>query len=119
MPQTIEAQLATLVARPPEGGDWLHEIKFDGYRMICRLENGQARFISRNGQDWTHRVKTVAGVAAGLPAKQAIFDGEVVVLDAKGVSQFQLLQNTRWGTRETHLGPSITCSICSISMDSI
>jgi bifunctional non-homologous end joining protein LigD len=90
MPQ---AELATRVATPPAGTDWLHEIKFDGYRMVCSIEKGAARFVSRNAQDWTARFAALAKAAADLPVEQAIVDGEVVVLDARGVSQFQLLQN--------------------------
>lgn len=93
MPRKLDCELATLVSRPPQGKDWLHEIKFDGYRMFCRVDRQKARFISRQGQDWTARLASLAAVAARLPARQAILDGEVVVLDAKGVSQFQLMQN--------------------------
>jgi bifunctional non-homologous end joining protein LigD len=93
MPAKPRAELATLISQPPETDDWLHEIKFDGYRMFCRVKDGEARFISRNGQDWTSRVGSLADVASRLPVESAIVDGEVVVLDAKGVSQFQLLQN--------------------------
>lgn len=93
MPRNPQAELATLVASPPTGPQWLHEIKFDGYRMLCSIDKGAARFVSRNGQDWTGRFASLAQSAAALPVAQAIVDGEVVVLDAHGVSQFQLLQN--------------------------
>lgn len=93
MPEKLVAELATLVSSPPNGSEWLHEIKFDGYRMFCRIEDGKARFISRNGQDWTARIGPLAAIAAKLPARRVILDGEVVVLDKQGVSQFQLLQN--------------------------
>jgi len=93
MPKQPRAELAVLVPDPPKGPDWLHEIKFDGYRMFCCVEKQAARFISRNGQDWTGRLGTLAQSAATLPAERVVLDGEVVVLDAKGVSQFQLLQN--------------------------
>jgi bifunctional non-homologous end joining protein LigD len=93
MPKQPQAALATLVATPPVGMDWLHEMKFDGYRMLCSIDKEGARFVSRNGQDWTARFSALAKAAANLPGEQAIVDGEVVVLDAHGVSQFQLLQN--------------------------
>jgi bifunctional non-homologous end joining protein LigD len=93
MPTKPGAELASLVSQPPEGDAWLHELKFDGYRMFCRVKDGKAQFISRNGQDWTGRVGSLADVASKLPVESAIIDGEVVVLDNKGVSQFQLLQN--------------------------
>jgi bifunctional non-homologous end joining protein LigD len=93
MPTKPRPELATLVQQPPEGDAWLHEIKFDGYRMFCCMKGGKARFISRSGQDWTTKVGSLADVASKLAVDSAIIDGEVVVLDAKGVSQFQLLQN--------------------------
>jgi bifunctional non-homologous end joining protein LigD len=100
MPQQVQAELATLVAVPPSGTDWLHEIKFDGYRMLCSVNQKTARFVSRNGQDWTNRFASVAKAAAELPIERVILDGEVVVLDDKGVSQFQLLQNAM--SKQTH-----------------
>jgi bifunctional non-homologous end joining protein LigD len=95
LPKTFGAELATLVADPPQGERWLHEIKFDGYRMLCRLDNGGVRLISRNNQDWTGRLQPLADVCARIPVKQAAIDGEVVVLDSKGISNFQLLQNAQ------------------------
>lgn len=88
----LHAQLATLVDRAPEGDEWLHEIKFDGYRMFCRIDNGKVEFISRHGQNWTPRFSELAVQAARLPPTSALLDGEVVVLDQKGVSDFQSLQ---------------------------
>ena len=98
MPRQTEAQLATLTATPPEGDEWLHEIKWDGYRMFCRVDHGQARFLSRNHQDWSARMRGLAAVAGRLPVEQAILDGEVVVLDEHGVSHFQSLQNAFSGS---------------------
>jgi bifunctional non-homologous end joining protein LigD len=93
MPSKPKAELATLVKEPPANDAWLHEIKFDGYRMFCCFQKGKVRFISRSGQDWTLRMGSLADVIAKVPVESAVIDGEVVVLDAKGVSQFQLLQN--------------------------
>jgi bifunctional non-homologous end joining protein LigD len=93
LPKHPAVQLATLVSSPPEGDDWLHEIKFDGYRMSAVIANGKARFISRNGHDWTKRLASLVEPTADLPVRQAVLDGEVVVLDEHGVSRFQLLQN--------------------------
>jgi bifunctional non-homologous end joining protein LigD len=93
LPTTVAAQLATLVESPLEGDDWLHELKFDGYRMLCFVERGKARFVSRNGQDWTDRLGSLTSSAAALDVRRAALDGEVVVLDDQGVSRFQLLQN--------------------------
>jgi len=93
MPRRYQAQLATLTKVPPEGDTWFHEPKFDGYRMFCRITDGKIRFISRNNQDWTDKFPSLVEAARHLPIDQAVLDGEVVVVDEKGVSRFQLLQN--------------------------
>ncbi len=98
-PKQIHPQLATLVKDPPDVDGWIHEQKFDGYRMICFIHDGRVRFVSRNNQDWTSKMQSLAPYAAALPVEQAVLDGEVVVLDAKGVSNFQALQNA---FREQH-----------------
>jgi bifunctional non-homologous end joining protein LigD len=103
MPKNVPVALATLVARPPDGDQWLHEIKLDGYRMIGHIENGRARLISRGQQDWTERFPTVAHAASRLPCKRAIVDGEVVMLLPNGTSSFQALQNVLHDAREDQL----------------
>ena len=85
-------ELATLVRQVPQGDDWLHEIKFDGYRGQLRVARGRARFLTRKGLDWTRKFKPIADAAAALPVKNAIIDGEAVVLNQKGVSDFGALQ---------------------------
>ena len=92
MPAMIGAQLCTLVKQVPAGDEWLHEIKYDGYRMLARLENGRASIYSRNRKEWTEDLGPVARAVASLPAKQAWLDGEVVVLLPDGRSSFQALQ---------------------------
>lgn len=92
MPDFKAPQLATLVGKPPEGDEWLHELKFDGYRMVCHLSRGQARFWSRNGKDWTEKFPNLAAALKTFPAVNAVLDGEVVVLDKEGRSRFQNLQ---------------------------
>jgi bifunctional non-homologous end joining protein LigD len=93
MPKTQSVELATLVEAAPPGDDWLHEIKFDGYRMLCRLKHGTAHFISRNNQDWTKKFPELARSAGTLSVTEAILDGEVVSLRPDGTSSFQALQN--------------------------
>jgi bifunctional non-homologous end joining protein LigD len=93
MPAAIKPQLATLRSETPTGGEWLHEIKFDGYRILCRIERGAAKLVTRNQLDWTHRYREVADAAAALPVDSAILDGELVALLPNGVSNFQALQN--------------------------
>ena len=93
LPAMLEPQLATLTDRPPEGDNWLAEIKFDGYRALCRIDKGKAVFHTRAGNDWTAKWPDIADAAAQLPADTAWLDGEVVALDEKGNVSFQMLQN--------------------------
>lgn len=93
MPTRIDVQLATRADQAPDGDQWLHEIKFDGYRILVRIVDGQATLLSRNHKDWTARFALVAEAAGKLPVEQAIFDGEIVALRGDGVSDFQELQN--------------------------
>jgi bifunctional non-homologous end joining protein LigD len=93
LPDTMDAQLAMLVDRAPAGEGWLHEIKFDGYRMLCRIAAGKCRIYSRNGKEWTGSFPAIADAAARLPVESAWIDGEVIVNDASGRSSFQALQN--------------------------
>ena len=81
MPEFVAPQLATLVREPPSGDEWLHELKFDGYRMVCHLNRGKARFWSRNGKDWTEKFPNLAAALKKFPAGTAILDGEVVIVD--------------------------------------
>jgi bifunctional non-homologous end joining protein LigD len=99
LPETLAPQLATLAKAPPTHGDWLYEIKFDGYRLTTRLEHGRAAIITRGGHDWTHKLGALAGELASLPLDDAWLDGEAVVLDEAGRPQFNLLQNALDGTR--------------------
>jgi bifunctional non-homologous end joining protein LigD len=93
MPAFIEPQLATLVKTAPDGHMWIEEIKFDGYRMLCRIEGGEARLYSRNNKNWTGNFQFIADAAARLPVETAWLDGEVVQIDDQGRSSFQRLQN--------------------------
>jgi bifunctional non-homologous end joining protein LigD len=89
MPRFIKPQLATLKAKAPSGDQWLHEIKFDGYRVQVHLNKGKKRVFTRNGLDWTKRFSVIAG-ALDVPG-QAILDGEVVVIH-EGRTNFSELQ---------------------------
>ena len=93
LPDFIEPQLATLVDAAPAGSGWVHEMKYDGYRILARLADGRVTLFSRNGKDWTDKLAAVAGAVARLPARSAWLDGEVVVLLPDGRSSFQALQN--------------------------
>ncbi|HJR34145.1 MAG TPA: hypothetical protein VJ817_04305, partial [Gemmatimonadales bacterium] len=88
----IPPQLATLVDAPPRGDEWLHEVKFDGYRMECIKEDGRVRLLSRRGNDWTARFPAIAAAARRLKPRRVILDGEAVALLPDGRSSFQALQ---------------------------
>lgn len=87
-PVFVEPCLASLVREPPRGEQWVHEIKFDGYRLQALIEGGSARLMTRRGLDWTHRFASLAKALADLKVKSAGIDGEVVVEDAQGHSDF-------------------------------
>ncbi|HEY4312781.1 MAG TPA: non-homologous end-joining DNA ligase [Pirellulales bacterium] len=93
MPAAVEPELALLVSEAPHTADWLHEIKFDGYRLLCHVTSGKARLMTRRQLDWTARFPSIAQAAAKLPVKSVILDGEAVVLEPNGVSSFQALQS--------------------------
>lgn len=92
LPEFLKPQLATEVETPPTGEDWLHELKLDGYRMQARKQGKTVQMLTRTGLDWTHRVKPIAAAVQRIAADNAILDGEVVVLDAEGLSSFARLQ---------------------------
>jgi bifunctional non-homologous end joining protein LigD len=92
-PAFVPPQLATLVTTPPAGDAWLHETKFDGYRIVCRIAGGRATLWSRNHHDWTAQFPGIADAAARLPVREAVLDGEIAVLLGNGTTSFQALQN--------------------------
>lgn len=92
LPETLKPELATLVESAPDG-EWLYEIKFDGYRVMARIENGDVRLLTRNGHDWTHKLPRQAEALAALGLESAWLDGEMVVANDQGVPDFQALQN--------------------------
>ncbi len=91
-PKHIELALAKLTERPPRGGDWVHEVKFDGYRLAARLKDGAVQLITRNGLDWTDRFPSVAAAVKELGAETAVLDGEVIAVGADGKPDFGALQ---------------------------
>jgi len=90
LPKFIEPQLCRLVDAPPSGADWIHEVKFDGYRMQMRVEGGKAVLRTRKGLDWTDKFAAIAKAGAKLP--DSILDGEIVALDHNGAPDFAALQ---------------------------
>ena len=92
-PGFIEPALATSIDKVPKGARWIHEIKFDGYRVQLHLVNESTTVFTRNGIDWTRRFKKIADEAFLINASSAILDGEVVVPAADGTTDFSVLQN--------------------------
>ncbi|HEX2167548.1 MAG TPA: non-homologous end-joining DNA ligase, partial [Longimicrobiales bacterium] len=89
----IPPQLATLAAVAPEGDDWIHEIKFDGYRILAWVDGDRVRLLTRNRKDWTDRFAAVAAALADLGLNDSVWDGEVAVEVEGGGTSFQALQN--------------------------
>ncbi len=92
IPAQLKPELATLVDSAPEG-EWSYEIKFDGYRIMARIDHDQVQLFTRNGHDWTHKLPQQAEALAALGLESAWLDGEMVVADEHGVPDFQALQN--------------------------
>jgi bifunctional non-homologous end joining protein LigD len=99
LPAQVGLQLARLVDAAPAGDDWLHEVKFDGYRVLAWRNGAEVRVTSRGGQDWTGKLADTVAAVGGLPCRSCILDGELITLDASGRSSFGLLQQ-RFGGAE-------------------
>jgi bifunctional non-homologous end joining protein LigD len=92
LPDQIKPELATLVEKAPDG-QWSYEVKFDGYRIMARIDHDAVKLFTRNGHDWTHKLPAQAKALASLGVESAWLDGEMVVADEHGVPDFQALQN--------------------------
>ncbi|MBV9202244.1 MAG: hypothetical protein JOY83_21445 [Alphaproteobacteria bacterium] len=91
-PERVQPQLTRLVDTAPEGSGWLHEIKFDGYRMHARLDRGSVRLLTRTGLDWTHKYLEIASALSTLGATQAYLDGELCGVRPDGTTSFSIMQ---------------------------
>ncbi|WP_343630669.1 DNA ligase D [Roseateles sp.] len=92
LPEKLAPQLATLTSSVPPG-DWVVETKFDGYRLLVRIDRGAVRLFTRNGNDWTSKFKPLVAALASLGIRSAWLDGEIVVMNDRGVPDFNALQN--------------------------
>ena len=92
LPRWVRPQLTQLVDAAPEGDQWLHEIKFDGYRMHTRLDHGAVRLLTRTGLDWTHKYPSIAEAVASFGAQQAYLDGELCGVGPDGITSFSIIQ---------------------------
>src|SRR5438445_5794554 len=93
LPAWVKPQLAALVKEAPDGPDWLHEIKLDGYRMHARLDAGRVQILTRRGNDWTDKYPAIVEAIAALPAQNAYLDGELCGVMPDGRTAFNLIQN--------------------------
>jgi bifunctional non-homologous end joining protein LigD len=92
LPEWIPPQLTQVVDAAPEGDQWLHEIKFDGYRMHARVDRGGVRLLTRTGLDWTHKYPAIAEAVSSLDSRQAYLDGELCGVGPDGITSFSMIQ---------------------------
>jgi ATP-dependent DNA ligase len=92
LPKWIRPQLTQLVDTAPDGDAWLHEIKFDGYRMHARLDRGAVKLLTRTGLDWTHKYPAIAAALSSIGARQAYLDGELCGVGPDGITSFSMIQ---------------------------
>src|ERR1700730_9722738 len=92
LPSWVKPQLCKLVDAPPRGPEWLHEIKYDGYRMHARLDHGRVSLLTRTGLDWTHKYLSIAAALSVLPAKRAYLDWELCGIRSDGKTSFSIIQ---------------------------
>jgi ATP-dependent DNA ligase len=109
LPEWIRPQLIELVDAAPDGPDWLHEIKYDGYRMHVRIDHGDVRLLTRTGLDWTHKYPAIAAALSSLGARQAYLDGELCGVRPDGITSFSMIQ-----TASDSGNAAAWCSSCSI-----
>ena len=110
-PEFIEPCLPSLAKRPPDGPNWLHEIKHDGFRILARRDSAGVRLISRHGHDFTSRFPLAAAAVAALPANSFLIDGEAIVTNAKGLAVFDLIR------RQPHSGDAVLIAFDLIGLD--
>ena len=92
LPEWVRPQLTQLVTVAPDGDQWLHEIKYDGFRMHARLDHGDVRLLTRSGLNWTRKYPQIAAAVASLGARQAYLDGELCGVRADGITSFSMVQ---------------------------
>jgi ATP-dependent DNA ligase len=92
LPQWVRPPLTQLVDAAPDGDQWLHEIKYDGYRMHARLDHGAVKLLTRTGLDWTHKYPAIAKAVGDLDARQAYLDGELCGVGPDGTMSFNIVQ---------------------------
>lgn len=102
-PDFVAPQLATLVSDPPNGPNWMHEVKFDGYRALGRIAGGRVQMLTRANNDWTDKFRSIADVLEELPVDNVLIDGEIIAVKSDGAMSFAALQQTLSGERHDSL----------------
>ena len=92
LPDRVAPQLTQLVDAAPDGDGWLHELKYDGYRMMARFDRGSVKLLTRTGLDWTHKYPAIAKAVAALDARAAYLDGELCGVGTDGITSFNIVQ---------------------------
>src|SRR5438105_7037900 len=92
LPLWVKPQLSELVKQPPDGPDWFHEIKYDGYRIHARIDDGDVRLLTRTGLDWTGKYPSIAAALKELPVRTAYLDGELCGVRPDGTTSFSMIQ---------------------------
>jgi bifunctional non-homologous end joining protein LigD len=115
LPEILAPQLATLVARPPaDPQGWVYEIKYDGYRLLARIDGESVRLMTRNGNDWTHKLPKLAEAVAALEIPSGWIDGEIVVMNEQRRARLRRAAK-RVSTTPARPASSTTCSTCPSS----
>src|SRR3712207_1130122 len=92
LPYFVPPQLTALTETAPEGGEWAHELKWDGYRMHARIDGNDVRLLTRTGLDWTDKYPAIAGALRRLSLEKAYLDGELCALSEAGLTSFSAMQ---------------------------
>ena len=92
LPEFVPPQLTALTETAPEGGEWAHELKWDGYRMHARIDRGDVRLLTRTALDWTDKYPAIVDALCALPVRQAYLDGELCALSEAGLTSFSAMQ---------------------------
>src|SRR5215217_8537758 len=114
-PKWIKPQLTRLVDEAPAGDGWLHEIKYDGYRMHARIDGRDIKLLTRTGLDWSHRYRRTIEALGSLKVKSAYLDGALCALNADGVTRSSSTSEVLLHSHLASAGAAIACSVAVIN----
>src|SRR6185369_4707968 len=125
LPAALQPELATLVDSPPEDAEnWIYEIKFDGYRMLTRVENGELSLLTRNGNDWTAKLAQLARALKSMELPDGWYDGEIIMPGDRVPADFQALQRephpkVRFSAVFDARGEDVLASACGLGLEGV